>query len=138
MSKLSDEEKKAIDELKVLIGLEEFNKLSYKENQSIKIILNLIEIQQKEIEGLKETLKCTQNSWYEDTKIIEELKANQIIFANDYRPIGSKGRKFISEDKIKAFIKEELPDDEIMETCQNYDSNGVLIREKLEELLKEE
>ena len=51
---LSDEEKKAIEELKVLIGLEEFNKLSYKENQSIKILLNLIEKQSKEIEELKE------------------------------------------------------------------------------------
>lgn len=30
--------------------------------------------QQKEIEELKETLKCTQNSWFEDTQKIEEMK----------------------------------------------------------------
>ena len=42
----------------------------------------------------------------DEEKEIEELKANQIIFTNDYKPIGSKGRKFISEDKIKAKIEE--------------------------------
>lgn len=56
--------------------------ISYEE---IGIALNLIEKQSKEI---------------------EELKAHQIIFTNDYKPIGSKGRKFISEDKIKAKIEE--------------------------------
>lgn len=50
---MTNEEKKAIEELKVLIGLEVFNKLSYKENQPIKIVLNLIETQSKEIEELK-------------------------------------------------------------------------------------
>lgn len=39
------------------------------------IIFALIDKQQKEIEELKETLKCTQNSWYEDTKIIDKIKA---------------------------------------------------------------
>lgn len=36
------------------------------------IISNLIENQQKEIEELKDTLKCTQNSWYKDTKLIQK------------------------------------------------------------------
>ena len=43
--------------------------------KAIESILNFIEKQQKEIEELKETLKCTQNSWYEDTKIIDKIKA---------------------------------------------------------------
>lgn len=54
---MTDEEKKEIEHLKILIGVEEFNKLSYKENQAIKILLNLIEKQQKEIDILKELLE---------------------------------------------------------------------------------
>ena len=43
----------------------------------------------------------------------------------------------ISKDKIRDFIREYLPDEEIMKSCQRYDTNGILIREKLEELLVE-
>lgn len=84
---LSDEERKAIENLKI-----EYEKLIKEDNilfplykSNAERLINLIEKQSKEI---------------------EELKAHQIIFTNDYKPIGSKGRKFISEDKLKAKIEE--------------------------------
>ena len=45
--------------------------------------------------------------------------------------------KYISKDVIRKFIKEELPDDEIMKSCEMFDENGVYLRKKLEELLGE-
>lgn len=39
------------------------------------------------------------------------------------------------EEEIREFIKKELPDDEIMECCSNYDVNGVAIRKELEKIL---
>lgn len=75
---LSDEEKRAIE------ILNRFNPLDcgMEDRQAIDTILNLIEKQSKEIEELKETLKCTQNSWYEDTQKIEEMK-KQIDLDNE-------------------------------------------------------
>ena len=106
---LSDEEKKAVNELKeeinkpVEVQGDKFNTFILYNIESAKTILNLIEKQskeieeykkqldldneceialnskvmdlEKEIEELKETLRCTQNSWYEDTKIIDKIKA---------------------------------------------------------------
>lgn len=43
----------------------------------------------------------------------------------------------IPKDKIRKFIKEELPDDETCECCDNYDVNGVLIKQKLMKVLEE-
>ena len=78
-------------------------------NNSINIIINLIEKQSKEIEELKETLKCTQNSWYEDTKVIEkqfkeieELKK----YEKYYEEMEEVNKRFIAVDKIKAKIEE--------------------------------
>ena len=47
-------------------------------------------------------------------------------------------KDYISKDKIREFIKEELPDDEIMKWSIIYDINGIDLRKKLEELLEEE
>ena len=44
-------------------------------------------------------------------------------------------RELISKKEIREFIKKELPDDEIMECCFNYDVNGVAIRKELEKIL---
>jgi len=41
------------------------------------------------------------------------------------------------KEKIREFIKKELPDDEIMECCSNYDVNGVAIRKELEKILED-
>lgn len=73
---LSDEEK-AIEELKNKEA--DYFMIS---NLTGKTLVNLIEKQQKEIEDLKETLKCTQNSWFEDTQKIEEMK-KQIDLDNE-------------------------------------------------------
>ena len=82
---LSDEEKKAINQLKADTSFYDYELKNgnyiyelfkievYKKN--VDVILNLIKKQQKEIEELKETLKCTQNSWYEDTKIVDKIKS---------------------------------------------------------------
>lgn len=43
--------------------------------------------------------------------------------------------KCVNKDIIRNFIKEELPDDEIMKSCEMFDMNGVYLRKKLEELL---
>lgn len=76
---MSDEEKKAIVELNHFSNMTAYWKQEEYTNSEIdnyiKIVLNLIEKQQKEIEELKATLKCTQNSWYEDTKILDKIKA---------------------------------------------------------------
>ena len=47
----------AIKNLKVLIGLEEFNKLSYKENKSIETLLTAYEKEKEKNKELKEKLE---------------------------------------------------------------------------------
>lgn len=85
---LSDEEKKAVEKLDYIqdfiIENGQYN-ADVNDMEYFSKVLNLIKKQSKEI---------------------EELKVHQIIFTNDYKPIGSKGRKFISKDKIKAKIEE--------------------------------
>jgi len=78
---LSDEEKKAIDYWKGYMKILHWNTQLASEYY-MKILLDLIEKQSKEIEELKETLKCTQNSWFEDTQKIEEMK-KQIDLDNE-------------------------------------------------------
>ena len=45
---------------------------------------------------------------------------------------------YISKDKIKAFIKEELPDDEICSYCEIFDINGIDLKRKLQSLLEKD
>ena len=114
---MSKEEKNAIEWLK---KADWFSARLYSST-----ILNLIENQQKEIEELKETLKCTQNSWFEDTQKIEEMKKqldldneceialnNKIMdlekeieelkkYAEGYKLLSYSLDNFISKDKIK-------------------------------------
>ena len=82
---LSDEERELIEEIQKgnKIGIYELIRTFKREGienfitvrrKYIDIMINLIEKQTKEIEELKETLKCTQNSWFEDTQKIEEMK----------------------------------------------------------------
>ena len=47
-------------------------------------------------------------------------------------------KDYIRKDRIIEFIKKELPDDEIMKCCSNYDVNGVVIRQELEKIMKGE
>lgn len=130
---LSDVEKKSIEYCKYTIDLA--NRLdeviiNLRKEPVIKI-LNLIEKQSKEIEEYRQTIISKDEE-------IEELNSDLEVFKRALTDIEVVYNKnYISKDKIRAIIKEELPGDEIMETCQNYDINGVLIREKLKELLEE-
>lgn len=121
---MSEEEKQAIKRLEKFgdsISCANYPPEAYFEmKDDIEDVLYLIEKQQEEIEELKDRNK-------ELTEAIEEWINGERI--NDI--------KHISKDKIREFIKKELPDDDIMVTCNNYDINGVLIREKLEQLLEE-
>ena len=108
---MSDEEKKVIDKLKRSANY--FVMPIYE----TKIILELIEKQAKEIEELKKP------------KYIIDCETNKITKLTN---------NFISKDKIKEFIKEELPDDEICECCNIYDVNGIELKLKLQSLLEKE
>lgn len=158
---LSDEEKKAINELKeeinkpVEVQGNKFNTFILYNIESAKTILNLIEKQSKEIEELKETLKCTQNSWYEDTQKIEEMK-KQIDLDNEceialnskvmdlekeieelktinqmqkYRIEVIDERELISKDKIKEIlgIEEDINNEKLLSLLQTIvDENSRL------------
>ena len=87
------------------------------EEKDVEAIINIIVLYKQEKEKNKElenTLKCTQNSWYEDTKVIEkqskeieELKNGQIDFWISDKEIEERIRnKFVNKDKIKAKIEE--------------------------------
>ena len=158
---LSEEEKKAIDELKeeinkpVEVPEDRFNTFILYNIESAKIVLNLIKKQSKEIEELKETLKCTQNSWYEDTIKIEEMK-KQIDLDNEceialnskvmdlekeieelktinqmqkYRIEVIDERELISKDKIKEIlgIEEDINNEKLLSLLQTIvDENSRL------------
>ena len=157
---LSDEEKKMLEIFKKEVEKEqneyeqvnEYTKFYYNNH---KFILNLIEKQSKEIEELKETLKCTQNSWYEDTQKIEEMK-KQIDLDNEceialnskvmdlekeieelktinqmqkYRIEVIDERELISKDKIKEIlgIEEDINNEKLLSLLQTIvDENARL------------
>ena len=54
----------AIKSLKVLIGLEEFNKLSYKENKSIETLLTAYEKEKEKNRELEKQLQSTYQKQY--------------------------------------------------------------------------
>jgi len=63
MSDLSEEEKQAIEILNTFIFREKtknYNKLSLEDTESVKIVLNLIEKQQNEIEKMKTLIKLNE------------------------------------------------------------------------------
>ena len=84
---LSEEEKKAIEILNTFELRRKtinYKEISLEDTQSVKIVLNLIEKQQKEIEELNELLKS---------------KTMRISFENI--------DNYISKDKIREFMKEQ-------------------------------
>ncbi len=128
---MSEEEKKAVKELTEIKELVEED-LKYADYnitatldqidlESLVIVLNLLEKQQKEIEELKDK--------YSDEKIRDTLiKRYRKVIEMDY----------VGKDKIKTFMNEELPDDEMCECCEIYDVNGIELKKKLQELLEKE
>lgn len=175
---MTEKEKEAIKNLQEVAekGIDIYEEINVMENEdAIRIVLNLIEKQQKEIEELKKVIKMVEI--YKSHGIPEDVEMvimrrdnflrntnNEFISKDEIREIlqiegnsdietylktivaennrledieDDRDCNYISKDKIREFIKKELPDDDIMVTCNNYDINGVLIREKLEKLLEE-
>lgn len=103
---MTDEEKKAIEEMGLIIeAFYDFpNPQSIdfhdKDVKYLETILNLIDNQQKEIEEIKkENLEIRDWKYVIDTiEDLDKLKELDLIKI--------KGKKFINEDKIKARIKE--------------------------------
>ena len=107
---MSDEEREAVEYWKTYMKILHWNTQLASEHY-IKVLLDLVEKQSKEIEELKETLKCTQNSWFEDTQKIEEMKKQldldnecEIALNNRIMDLENADKKW--EDKIKAKIEE--------------------------------
>lgn len=127
---LSDEEKKAVDELKkeinnpVEVPTDKFNTFILYNIESARTILNLIEKQSKEIEELKKDklelinknhvvhLKDVEKELREMKKVIDtknaEIECLNVIHES-YKEMVEENN-FISKDKIKAKI-EELKED---------------------------
>lgn len=121
---LSEEEKKVIEYIKNIKSWwwnnspDRVYTINKNDIEQFDMIINQIEKKQKEIERLNEIIN---SRYYHDLKCRElEIEINKNW-----------------QDKIKKFIKDELPDDEIMECCGMYDVNGVRLREELEKLLEE-
>lgn len=120
---MSEEDKKAVEWFKEDLTKEkeemryynEYKKQVIKRNEKL---LNLIRKQQKEIEDLETKLEIEKI----DNKYNQEERDEETI----------------PRYKIREFIKEELPDDEIMKWSIIYDVNGIDLRKKLEELLEEQ
>ena len=155
---LSDEEKKALERIDYIqdfiIENGQYN-ADVNDMEYFSRIKNLIEKQSKEIKELKETLKCTQNSWYEDTIKIEEMK-KQIDLDNEceialnskvmdlekeieelktinqmqkYRIEVIDERELISKDKIKEIlgIEEDINNEKLLSLLQTIvDENSRL------------
>ena len=165
---MSEEEKKAVEHLNSFLNIPEF--VWIKESEllmiNVKIVLNLIEKQQKELNNIKEIEKSHQEEngklrvefekVYEDNltlakELEQEKEKNKELETHlkqylDGELITAKQGKFfekmikenyISKDKIRKFIKEELPEEEICNTCEIYDVNGIDIKEKIEKILAE-
>lgn len=132
---MSEEEKKAIEHLNSFLNIPEYVWL--KENEllmvNIKIALNLIENQQKELNTLKEieqqhktdngllrqeldmqiehikelkaTLKQTQDSWFEDTQKLEQEK-DKIKELLENETIDISGFRCIAVEDIEELLEE--------------------------------
>lgn len=115
---MTEEEKEAINKLKrsanyFIMPIHETN-----------IILNYIERLQKENTELK------------SKKQLEIDTSEEVLkWKGKYHLLSRENQEL--KDRIREFIKKELPDDEIMECCSICDVNGVTIREELEKILKD-
>jgi len=98
---LSDEEKKAIDNMKSLLLYskehEYFSPFQEQEIDDMNIVLNLIEKQSKEIEELKEENKTLKNLQNDTNRLYTEMIERKNYFERELQKL---------EDKIKAKIEE--------------------------------
>lgn len=104
---LSDEERKAIEDLKDMIEKsrdlmeEEFYKLATIHNiQAVATVLNLIEKQSKEIEELKEV------KWYYEISRVPKDKIKAKIEELDYNDIGNFERR-CKQEVLQSLLEKE-------------------------------
>jgi hypothetical protein len=116
-------EDEIIKELKILIGLEEFNKLSYKENKAIK---GLLDLYQKEKEKNKTLEELLQGKLFELYKYYKDLA-------------GTYQANCISKDEIRKYIKENKRTYEMKTPNKNrvVYKDCVLLTKEAKELLEE-
>ena len=130
---MTEVEKEAIENLRNIIANPDTKFWIGKNGiESIASVLNLIEKQDIQIEADRMTIAKLRFETEEATNRLltndEELK---LIFEEGKK----EGRRNIVIE-IRKLIEEELPDDELMETCQNVDTNGVEVRKKLEKIIE--
>lgn len=110
--------------------------------QTKKELNNIKEIEKshKEENG---KLRVEYEKVYEDNlTLVDELKLEKeknelfVVSGNSINLERHIKNNYISKDKIKKFIKEELPEEEICKSCDIYDVNGVSLKEKLEKILE--
>lgn len=139
----------AIKNLKVLIGLEEFNKLSYKENKSIETLLTAYEkekgknvkLRLQDIPLIEGELKAYKDRVNELKQELEkEKKKNKKInkYIEDRAKIGKDiqtfinkdyvEQEYISKDKIKTIIEEVQKD---LENSKDAIEANIILGKKL-------
>ena len=143
---MTEEEKKAIEKLKSYKELfskgycKDCNELCAIDNfpskdleNNIDTLLNLIEKLQKENEELKEDNLGIRE---ENIKLVNCHISYERYTGLDFL-LPDKFKYAIPKDKIREIIIEELPDDDICKSCERYDVNGILIKQKLIKVLEE-
>ena len=76
--------------------------------------------------------------YHEANGQIKQFYDGELYTANQLKNIEKTTKTYyIHKDKIRDFIKSELPDDDICEACETYDVNGVDIKKELKKLLEE-
>ena len=127
------------------------------ENEQIERLTKIIKQQQKEIEEKNIAINKMSKDISRQLEEIEEkstiimvgaekvkqlekgnrsLMESRIKWKNRYYKEKDKNKKCISKDKIREFIKKELPDDEAIKYYTIWNVNGIDLRKKLEKLLE--
>lgn len=97
--------------------------MTEEEKEGIKLIQGDIEDLLNDIENHKD---------YQNILEKEQIKLRKAVL-NLIEKLQKENQEL--KEEIREFIKKELPDNEIMECCSNYDVNGVAIRKELEKIL---
>ena len=79
-------------------------------------LLALYEQEKEKNEKLSFLVNCYTNEYFIEKSEVDE--------------------NYISKEKIKKFIEEELPGEEICKSCETYDVNGISLKKRLEKLLE--
>lgn len=98
-----------------------------------KINVNEVKLKKEDIKILANYIDKLQKA----NKYLKERLEFRVNYCNELEHELYEEGNYIHKAAIRKFIKEELPDDEIMKTCEMFDINGVYLRKKLEELLGE-